>query len=76
MKMFENLGNCDISIEDFSCDLGELPKDNIYIVGWFKGDIVSYTNDSFFINGVQYNTRKFNSLSRAYAYFEELYYKW
>lgn len=78
----ELLNSCKITAEEFSCSIKCLDKDKTYVVGYFqtpKGSvIVSYKNGLYCVSSedeIQCSPYGFNSLSRAYSYFEELFYK-
>ena len=84
-KMFSDktLLGLEISNEDWIKPLGDLDKDVLYYVGSFNH--CSYITMIYFKDGIFYSSDKggiqkllkynFNSLSRAYEYFEELFYK-
>lgn len=82
--MFKDLLNKDleISLEEFSMDVGLLPKDKVYVIAVFgKYDnpiVYGYGGGNFFKSTIDNFTvldYKFKSLARAYSYFEEMYYK-
>ena len=84
-KMFSDktLQGLEISNEDWVKPLNDLNKDVLYWVGSFNHGNV--TTIIYFKDGIFYSSDKggiqkllkynFNSLSRAYEYFEELFYK-
>ena len=84
-KMFSDktLQELKISNEDWIKPLSDLDKDVLYRVGSFnQGNVytmIYFKDDSFYSSdkgGIQkLLKRNFNSLSRAYEYFEELFYK-
>ena len=84
-KMFSDktLLGLEISNEDWVKPLSDLDKDVLYLIGSFNhGDVVSmiYFKDGSFYSSDKVGVQKllknnFNSLSRAYEYFEELFYK-
>ena len=73
----------EISNEDWVKPLSDLDKDALYYVGSFNHGNV--TTSIYFKDGIFYSSDKggihklldynFKSLSRAYEYFEELFYK-
>ena len=84
-KMFSDktLLGLEISNEDWVKPLNDLDKDVLYWVGSFNhGNVATMI---YFKDGIFYSSDKgciqkllgysFNSLSRAYEYFEELFYK-
>lgn len=83
MYMFGKCANPKISDADWVCNINELDKDVTYIIGSFNHGnamtMVSYKNGIYcFANKESvesYAHYKFNNLSRAYNYFEEMYYK-
>ena len=84
-KMFSDktLLGLEISNEDWVKPLGDLDKDALYYVGSFNHgnvDTMIYFKDGIFYSSNKAGIQKlleysFNSLSRAYEYFEELFYK-
>ena len=84
-KMFSDktLLGLEISNEDFVKPLSDLDKDALYYVGSFNhGNVVTiiYFKDGIFYSidkvGIQKLIKNnFKNLSRAYEYFEELFYK-
>ena len=72
-----------ISNEDWIKPLNDLDKDVLYWVGSFNHgnvDTMIYFKDGSFFSSDKAGIQKlldynFNSLSRAYGYFEELFYK-
>lgn len=67
-----------ISFEDWVADINTLPKDVMYLIISTNTISISYHGGYFIIsthNGVSRRKYEFNSLCRAYAYFEELLYK-
>ena len=84
-KMFSDktLQGLEISNEDWIKPLSDLDKDVLYLVGSFNhGNVATmiYFKDSSFYSSNKAGTQKllgykFNNLSRAYEYFEELLYK-
>ena len=84
-KMFSDktLLGLEISNEDWIKPLNDLDKDVLYRVGSFNhGNVATMI---YFKDGIFYSSNKagiqklldynFNDLSRAYEYFEELFYK-
>lgn len=78
----ELLGKCQMTEEEFSAPIETLKENTTYVVGTFsKGNVVkmiTYKDGYYYISdkvGIQSTKGNFKSLSRAYAYFEELYYK-
>ena len=84
-KMFSDktLQGLKISNEDWVKPLSDLDKDVLYWVGSFNQgnvDTMIYFKDGSFYSSDKGGIQKllkynFNSLSRAYEYFEELFYK-
>ena len=79
----KTLQGLEISNEDWIKPLSDLDKDALYYVGSFNhGNVATMI---YFKDGIFYSSNKggiqklldynFNSLSRAYEYFEELFYK-
>lgn len=83
-KMFSEdlLNNCRISKEDWSKPLIELDKESTYLIGSFNhgnvATMVSYKEGKFyFVNKASIQVAdhyNFKSLSRAYEYFEQMFY--
>ena len=78
----ELMNNCKMSAEDFSAPVETLKKGHTYAIGYFQtpnGSVmVSYKDGLYYISSIyeiECRPYGFNSLSRAYAYFEELFYK-
>ena len=78
----ELLDMCQMTEEEFSAPVETLKKGHTYIIGHFnEGNVVtmiSYKDGLYYIANkasIECRPYGFNSLSRAYAYFEELYYK-
>lgn len=78
----ELLDKTKMSLEDWTKPLVELPKDKTYLIGSFNhgnvATMTSYKDGKFYFSdktGIQvadyYN---FKSLSRAYEYFEQMFY--
>ena len=73
----------EISNEDWVKPLSDLDKDTLYYVGSFNpGNVATmiYFKDGSFYSSNKVGMQKlleynFNNLSRAYEYFEELFYK-
>ena len=84
-KMFSDktLLGLEISNEDWVKTLSDLDKDALYYVGSFNHGNVStmiYFKDGSFYSSDKVGVQKllknnFKNLSRAYEYFEELFYK-
>ena len=80
---YKNLQELKISNEDWIKPLSDLDKDVVYYVGSFNhGNVVTmiyFKEDSFYSSdkvAVQKLLKNnFKNLSRAYEYFEELFYK-
>lgn len=82
--MFKDLiDNCRISLEEFTAPIETLKSGHIYVVGCFsKGNVVkmvSYKDGVYVISDkvgfTETDVYKFESLQRAYCYFEELFNK-
>lgn len=78
----ELMNSCKITSEEFSAPVETLKKGHTYIIGYFQtlnGSVmVSYKDGLYYISNkasIECRPYGFNSLSRAYAYFEELFYK-
>ena len=79
----KTLQGLEISNEDWIKPLNDLEKDVLYWVGSFNhGNVATiiYFKDGIFYSSNKVGMQKlldynFNSLSRAYEYFEELFYK-
>ena len=84
-KMFSDktLQGLNISDEDWIKPLSDLDKDVVYLVGSFNhGNVFTmiYFKDGSFYSSNKVGVQKllkydFKNLSRAYEYFEELFYK-
>lgn len=83
-KMFSEglLNRCKMAEEDWSKPLNELDKESTYLIGSFNhgnvATMVSYKDGKFYFSdkdriqvAEHYN---FKSLSRAYEYFEQMFY--
>ena len=76
------LNNCKISKEDWIKPLIELDKESSYLIGSFNhgnvATMVSYKDGKFYFSDKASITSadyyKFESLSRAYEYFEQMFY--
>lgn len=76
------LNNCKISNEDWIKPLIELDKDSTYLIGSFNhanvATMVSYKDGKFYFSDKASITSadyyNFKSLSRAYEYFEQMFY--
>lgn len=83
MYMFGKDSTPKISDADWVCNINELDKDVTYIIGSFNHGnamtMVLYKNGIYYISNKSsvssYAHYKFKNLSRAYEYFEEMYYK-
>ena len=83
-KMFSDhlLNNCKISNEDWIKPLIELDKESTYLIGSFNhgnvATMVSYKDGKFYFSDKASITSayyyNFKSLSRAYEYFEQMFY--
>lgn len=83
-KMFSDhlLNNCKISEEDWVKPLIQLDKEPTYLIGSFNhgnvATMVSYKDGKFYFSDKASITSadhyNFKSLSRAYEYFEQMFY--
>ena len=78
----ELMNSCKMTAEEFSAPVETLKKGHTYVIGYFQttnGSVmVSYKDGLYYIankSSIECRPYGFNSLSRAYAYFEELFYK-
>lgn len=78
----ELINSCKITEEEFNAPVETLKKGHTYIIGYFnEGNVVtmvSYKDGLYHIANkasIECRPYGFSSLSRAYAYFEELFYK-
>ena len=78
----ELMNSCKMIEEEFSAPVETLKKGHTYVVGYFQTSngsvMVSYKDGLYCTSGtyeIECRPYGFSSLSRAYAYFEELFYK-
>ena len=78
----ELMNSCKMVAEEFSAPVETLKKGQTYVVGFFQTDsgsvMVSYKDGLYYISNkasIECKPYGFSSLSRAYAHFEEWFYK-
>lgn len=78
----ELMNSCKMTADEFSAPVETLKKCHTYVIGYFQtpnGSVmVSYKDGLYYTSGsyeMECRPYGFSSLSRAYAYFEELFYK-